>query len=252
VLWQAPRDASTTLAHVCGRFLSLSSPDELAERFGVDDVRTEPLPQRWNVAPSTEVYAVLESDHRRRLGTLRWGFVPHWTRQLKGARPPINARVESLTSSRMFADAFARHRCLLPADGFYEWQDRGEGRRKQPYHLADPDGAPFAFAGIWSVWRDPAHPDAPPLYTAAIVTTAAKGGIERIHDRMPLILPAGLWSDWLTASPEDAPHLGEVVAAVPPPRLTATPIGTRVNAVRNEGPELLAPGTVDDEGERGA
>lgn len=232
---------------MCGRFLSLSSPDELAERFGVDEVRADALPQRWNVAPSTEVYTVLGSDRRRRLGTLRWGFVPHWTRTLKGSRQPINARVESLESSRMFADAFARRRCLLPADGFYEWQDRGEGRRKQPYHLADPEGAPLAFAGIWSVWRDPGHPDAPPLYSTAIVTTAAEGELERIHERLPLILPPALWSDWLTATPQEAPHLREVVAAVPPPRLVATPIGTRVNAVRNEGPELLEPGTVDDD-----
>jgi putative SOS response-associated peptidase YedK len=231
---------------VCGRFLSLSSPDELAERFGVDEVRTDPLPQRWNVAPSTEVYAVIETGGRRRLGSLRWGFVPHWTRQLRGARQPINARVESVATSRMFADAFVRRRCLVPADGFYEWQARDEGRVKQPYHLADPDGEPLALAGIWSVWRDPEEPEAPPRYSTAIVTTRARGEIERIHDRMPLILPSRLWSEWLTASPEDAPHLTEVVTALPPPRLVATAIGTRVNAVRHEGPELLEPATVGD------
>jgi putative SOS response-associated peptidase YedK len=235
-----------SLGRVCGRFLSLSSPDELAERFGVDEVRTDPLPARYNVAPTDEVYAILESDERRRLGTLRWGFVPHWAKQLKGTRQPINARIEGVASSRMFGDAFARRRCLLPADGFYEWQDRGEGRRKQPFHLAAADGSPLAFAGIWTVWRDPQEADGAPLFSAAIITTAARGEMEHIHERMPVILPPQLWEPWLTAAPEEAPHLHEVIAAASPPPLTATAIGTRVNAVRNDGPELLAPGSVDD------
>jgi putative SOS response-associated peptidase YedK len=232
---------------MCGRFLSLSSPDELAERFGVDEVRTEPLPRRFNVAPSTDIYAILEAEHQRRLGTLRWGFVPHWAKQLKGTRQPINARIEGVASSRMFGDAFVRRRCLLPADGFYEWQARGEGQRKQPFHIASPDGSPLAFAGIWTVWRDPQAPDATPLYSAAIITTAAHGEMERIHERMPVILPPSLWSEWLTATPDAAPHLHEVIATAAPPPLVATAIGTRVNAVRNDGPELLEPGSVDDE-----
>jgi putative SOS response-associated peptidase YedK len=232
---------------MCGRFLSLSSPDELAERFEVDEVRTEPLPRRYNVAPTDEIYAILGSRERRRLGTLRWGFVPHWAKQLKGTRQPINARIDGVATSRMFGDAFARRRCLLPADGFYEWQARGEGRRKQPFHIAASDGAPLAFAGLWTVWRDPQAPDAAPLYSAAIVTTAARGEMELIHERMPVILPPQLWGAWLTAGPDEAPHLHEVVAAATPPPLVARAIGTRVNAVRNDGPELLEAGTVDDE-----
>jgi putative SOS response-associated peptidase YedK len=229
---------------MCGRFLSLTDPEQLAERFAVDEVRTEPLGERYNVAPSLDIYAVIERDGRRRLGTLRWGFVPHWVRQLKGARQPINARVESVATSKMFGDAFRRRRCLLPADGFYEWQDRGEGRAKQPYLLADPDGAPLALAGIWSSWRDPGQQDPDPLYSAAIVTTAAKGAMEELHPRMPLMLPESLWAEWLTADEEEAPHLLEVVTALGAPRLTATPISDRVNNVRNDGPELLEPTTV--------
>jgi putative SOS response-associated peptidase YedK len=226
---------------MCGRFLSLSDPERLAERFEVDEVRTDPLPPRWNVAPSLDVYAVIERDDTRRLGTLRWGFVPHWTEQLRGARTPINARLESVASTSMFASAFAKRRCLLPADGFYEWQVQEDGT-KQPYHLHAPDGEPFAFGGIWTVWRDPTAPDdAEPVFSTAIITTAASGRLAEIHDRVPLILPRQLWSDWLTATPEEAPHLEEAVRALGPPALVAEPISTRVNNVRNEGPELLEP-----------
>lgn len=230
---------------MCGRYLSLSNPEQLAERFEVDEVRTEPLAERYNVAPTQEIYAVIERSGRRRLGTLRWGFVPPWAEQLRGTRQPINARIESVATSRMFATSFAQRRCLLPADGFYEWQERGEGRRKQPYLLRDPDATPLAFAGIWTVWRPPDDADADPLFTTAIVTTAAEGVMADLHDRMPLVLPPALWSEWLTASPEAAPHLVDTVASLGPPRLTATPISDRVNSVRNEGPELLEPATVD-------
>jgi putative SOS response-associated peptidase YedK len=230
---------------VCGRFLSLSDPEQLAERFAVDEVRAEPLGRRYNVAPTLEVYAVIEREARRRLGTLRWGFVPYWVRELKGARQPINARIETVATSKMFADAFQRRRCLLPADGFYEWQDRGDGRPKQPYLLADPDGAPLAFAGIWTVWRDPTVEDPEPLFSTAIVTTEARGAMADLHERMPVVLPEQLWSDWLTADADEAPHLLEAVAALGAPRLTATPISRRVNDVRNDGPELLEPAPVE-------
>jgi len=230
---------------MCGRYLSLSSPDALAERFAASTVKLEAAQPRYNVAPSTQVPAVIEHDGDRRLGAIRWGFVPRWAKQLKGSPQPINARVETVASNRMFATAFERHRCLLPADGFYEWLDRGEDRRKQPFHIADPDGEPLAFAGIWSVWRDPAAEDAEPLSTAAIITTAAAGEMERIHHRMPLILPASLWDDWLAADEDDAPHLLETIQALGAPRLTATPISDRVNNVRNDGPELLEPTELD-------
>lgn len=224
---------------MCGRYLSLSDPGQLAERFGVDQVRTEPLPTRYNVAPSEDVYAVIERDAARRLGALCWGFVPHWTRELRGARTPINTRLESVASSKMFADAFARHRCLLPADGFWEWHRPADGGRKQAYHLADPDGQPLALAGIWSR----AHPSDrdEPVSSAAVVTTAARGGLEAIHERMPLVLPASWWDQWLTADPESADGLRDQVAALDPPRLTARPVTDRVNSVANEGPELLEP-----------
>lgn len=230
---------------MCGRYVSVSTPEQLAAAFEVDEVRTESRGERYNVAPTLDVYSVIERDGQRRLGTLRWGFLPHWAKSLKD-RAPINARVETLADSRMFQSAFEKRRCILPADGFYEWQAREGSTRKQPYYIHDPDGQPLAFAGIWTVWRDPsAGDDAEPVYSCAIVTTAAAGRMAEIHDRMPLMLPRRLWAEWLSADPKEATHLQQVVAAVEPPRLVAERISDRVNNVRNEGPELLEPGEVD-------
>ncbi len=228
---------------MCGRFLSLSSLDDLVAHLGVDEVATDPLPERYNVAPSMEIYAAIDRTGTRRLGRLRWGFLPSWAKSPRGGRQPINARIETVASSRMFARSFAQRRCLLPADGFYEWQEDPNGGPKQPYHLADPDGAPLVFAGIWTSWRDPQDEDAAPIFSTAIVTGPARGAIADLHDRMPIILPSTLWDDWAGADPDAAPHLVDAVAALAPPRLRATPISTRVNNVRNDGPELLTPAT---------
>lgn len=228
---------------MCGRFLSLSSLDELVAHLRVDEVATDPLPQRYNVAPSMEVYATIDRGGTRRLGRLRWGFLPSWAKSQRGGRQPINARIETVASSRMFARSFAHRRCLVPADGFYEWQEDPGGGPKQPYHLADPAGDPLVFAGIWTSWRDPDDEEAEPVYSTAIVTALARGAIAELHDRMPVILPRTLWDDWAAAEPDDAPHLVDAVAALAAPRLRATPISTRVNAVRNDGPELLTPAT---------
>ena len=230
---------------MCGRFVSVSTPEQLAESFGVDDVRTDPLPPRYNVAPTLDVYSVIETDGTRRLGTLRWGFLPFWAKGPK-ARAPINARVETVADSKMFASAFAKRRCLLPADGFYEWQAREGSTRKQPYWIHDPDDEPLAFAGIWTVWRDRTVEDPDPVFTTAILTTAAAGRMADIHERMPVVLPARLWEAWLTADPQDAEHLQQVVANAGVPRLEAVPITDRVNNVRNDGPELLEAGTVPE------
>ncbi len=229
---------------MCGRYQSTSDPATLADYFSVDALTTETFQPRYNVAPSTDVFAIIERDGQRRLGTMRWGFVPPWAKKLGGRGQPINARLETIATNKMFAPAVKRRRCLLPADGFYEWQDRGEGRRKQPYHFADPDGHPLAFAGIWSSWRS-ADKDLA-VTSTAIVTTAASGAITTVHHRMPVLLPAALWSSWLTDDEDEAPHLLDAVAALSPPRLVATPISGRVNAVRNDDPEILTPGSIDD------
>lgn len=230
-----------TLPAVCGRYASVTPPEQLAERFGVDHVRTEDLGTRYNVAPSMPVYAVIEHEGDRRLGALRWGYVPHWSEGPRSGPSPINARLEGIAESRMFAASFASRRCIVPADGFYEWQEQDGERPKQPYHLHDPEGEPLALGGIWTAWRGG---DDGPLYSCAIVTTAASGEIAAIHGRMPVMLPERLWPTWLAAGPEEAPHLRATVQELGPPRLTARPISDAVNNVRNDGPQLWEPGAV--------
>ena len=228
---------------MCGRFLSLSSLDDLASHLVAEEVATDPLPPRYNVAPSMEIYAAIQTAGRRRLGTLRWGFLPPWSKSRSGGRQPINARVETVATSRMFAQSFTHRRCLIPADGFYEWREATGDRPKQPFHLADPEGVPLVFAGIWTSWRDPEDEAAEPVFSTAIVTTEARGPMAELHHRMPVLLPRPLWDDWAGASAQEAPHLLDAVARLGPPNLTATAITTRVNNVRNDGPELLEPAT---------
>jgi putative SOS response-associated peptidase YedK len=223
---------------MCGRYVSVSTPEQLAEAFEVDRIATPDQGRRFNVAPTLDVYAVIERDDERRLGTMRWGFVPHWSKSLKG-RAPINARIETVATNGMFARSFERRRCILPADGFYEWQEREDSTRKQPWYIHDPEDRPLAFAGIWTVWRDPDDPEAEPVFSTAIVTTDAKGEMTRLHDRMPVILPRTLHRDWLTASEDEAPHLLRAIRAMPVPALRAHTVTDRVNNVRNDGPDLV-------------
>lgn len=231
---------------MCGRYVSVSTPEQLAERFEVDDVTVEQLPRRFNVAPTTQVPAVLERDGGRALGTLRWGLVPRWAEQLGKGPQPINARVETVADKPMFRSAFRRRRCILPADGFYEWQARGSGV-KQPWYIHDPDDQPLALAGIWGSWTDPETDEV--VHSCAILTRAAEGLMADLHDRMPVVLPTNLWDTWLAAGEAEAPHLHDVISAAGTPALRAHEVTDRVNNVRNDGPELVEPGTVEEPGE---
>ncbi len=229
---------------MCGRYVSFSTPEQLAEAFEVDEVRTEALPARYNVAPTLDVYSIITREGSRRLGTLRWGLVPFWSRDPKKGPSPINARLDSLLEKRMFSDPFARgRRCILPADGFYEWRETGEltakGKpKKQPYYIHASSGEPLAFAGIWGSWRPKDDPEADPLYSTAIVTTAAEGMMRNLHDRMPVVLPERLWATYLDAD-ADPQALHRELADLGAADLAAYAVTTRVNNVRNEGPELL-------------
>jgi putative SOS response-associated peptidase YedK len=222
---------------MCGRFVQASPPERLALQFGAIDVTRSPHRPRFNVAPSTEVLAIIEAGGRR-LGQLQWGFVPSWSKDPSSGPRPINARVEGATTSRLFSTPLRRQRCIVPVDGWYEWQE--ERGAKRPWLLSPLDGVPSAVAAVWSTWRGDAS--LPALSTVALLTTEATGAAAEVHDRMPLRVPAGLVASWLdTGVPtEGLPGLlAELVGTQPD--VTARPVSRRVNDVRNDGPELLEP-----------
>ena len=222
---------------MCGRFASLLPPHAVQALFGTAGPLLNAAPS-WNVAPTQDAMVVRRHPEtgERRLDLLRWGLVPGWTKDLKAARKPINARSETAAGSGMFRAALAARRCLVPADAFYEWRAQADG--KQPYAIARQDGQPLAFAGLWEGWRSP---DGETLRSFAILTTAANATMRQLHERMPVILEPADWPAWLGEAP------GEPSALLRPAAddvLRLWPVSRAVNNVRNHGPELLDP--IDD------
>ena len=251
-----------TLVVVCGRFVARNDPGFLAERFSVTAVAERTLPPNFNTAPTQDVYivrqtAAADSPGGRRLDIARWGLVPSWARDPSLSARMINARVETVAEKPSYRASFASRRCIVPVDGFYEWQSpppgSPSGRRKQPYYLHRADDAELALAGLYDWWRDPAVTDAEDpaawLLSTTILTTAARGPVARIHDRSPVIVAPHLWDDWLDPQIPGREVIGQILAseAGDDPAGDAgavwriDPVSTAVNSVRNNGPELLAP-----------
>jgi putative SOS response-associated peptidase YedK len=228
---------------MCGRFVQASSPELLVERFGVDELAAAAHGPSYNVAPRASVYAVrdrAERDGRRRyLSELRWGLIPSWAKDPKIGDRMINARAESLVDKPAYERAFRRHRCLVPAEGFYEWQRRGS--RKQPMFVHRRDGEPMAFAGLWAAWRDPNgdDPDGDWLRSCVIVTTNANDTMAPLHDRMPVVLEERDWDRWLDPDAGDVDALTQLLAPAADDLLVAYPVATAVNSADNDGPELV-------------
>jgi putative SOS response-associated peptidase YedK len=230
---------------MCGRFAQPRSSDELARIFRARRV-TELDGDRFNVAPTDEVAAVVEHHGERQLDTFKWGLVPYYAESSREAARLINARAETVESSGAFRTAFRRRRCIIPADAFYEWRrsapeasgQPGRSPRPQPFAIRRVDGQPMAFAGLWGVWRDPMT--AGRLFTCSIVTTTANGLLAPLHSRMPVVLDEGDWDTWLEdgASPG---VLRGMLHPAPESMLHLYPVGLAVNSVRNNGPELLDP-----------
>ncbi|MGH3753991.1 MAG: SOS response-associated peptidase [Pseudonocardiaceae bacterium] len=235
---------------MCGRYASTRDPATLAVAFDAINGTDGAAPGAdYNVAPTKPVFSVVTRHPRdaqgvpdpdrtvRSIRVLRWGLVPHWAKDPAAGSRMINARAESAATKPAFRDAVARRRCLLPADGWYEWQ-AAPGSRKQPFFITPADGSGLALAGLWSTWRGP-DAAAPPLVTCAVLTTDAAGPLAEIHDRMPLILPARAWEAWLDPDCDDPSRL----LAPSPPELVAglelRPVSTAVNDVRRGGPELV-------------
>jgi putative SOS response-associated peptidase YedK len=221
---------------MCGRF-TLFEPDKvLAKEFGVSDF--PPRSPRYNIAPSQPIAAVraVLAGSGRELVLLRWGLIPSWSKDPAIANRLINARAETANQKPSFRNAFRRHRCLIPASGFYEWL-RWE-RGKQPYFVRMRDGHPFAFAGLWDRWESP---DEGVVETCAILTTAANDVLAPIHDRMPVILPPMEYARWLDPSLKDTDSLAPLLVPFPPEGMIAFPVNPRVNTPSVDDEKCIAP-----------
>lgn len=237
------------MKRVCGRYVSVSSPTILAERFKVETVRVgaEPEPN-YNVTPRTEVAVVAESQGERVLDLVRWGLVPSWAKDVSIGDRLINARAESVATSNAYKRAFERRRCIIPADGFYEWEKVAGQKAKRPWFIRRRDGEPLAFAGLWEIWHDPnLGEDAPRVRSCVIITTEPNETLAAIHDRMPVVLPESAWDTWLDRDNHDVRTLGKLLVPAPAGEFEAWPVSTLVNKPANNGPELLDPAPVDSE-----
>lgn len=223
---------------MCGRFVATSSPRYLAEHFDalVDDDVADAYEPDYNVTPRAAVPVVRMRPEGRAVERVRWGLVPSWADDPRVGDRLINARAETLETSGAFAGAFRRRRCLVVADGFYEWP-----RASEPVLLHRPGGGPLAFAGLWESWWDRALPPAaPPLLTCTIVTTTANDDVAGVHDRMPVVLDDDTWPVWLDDGAHPG-HLAGLLAPAPAGTLVHHPVSTLVNSPANNAPELLEP-----------
>lgn len=229
---------------MCGRYVSSSQPDEIARYFGAEtsEALAEESPrENFNVAPTNDVYIVLETGETRRVELARWGLVPSWAKDPSIGSKMINARAETVATKNAYKRLFERKRCIVPADGFYEWKVVPGQKRKQPMFIHRADGDRFAFAGLWEVWRDPNHPDAQPLRTCTIITGPANEAVAPIHDRMPVMLPPDAWDPWLDRDVRDLELLTKLLVPAPASIIAAHPVSTAVNNVRNKDASLVDP-----------
>ncbi len=210
----------------------------LAARFDIPEIAPEAaFEPHYNVAPRMEVQVVSERDGARTLAPRRWGLVPSWAESPAIGDRMINARAESIHEKAAFQRAFGRRRCLIPADGFYEWQ-AGSGAHKVPMYIYAADGAPLAFAGLWESWRDQEDPHAAWMRTCTVITTTANATMRPIHDRMPVLLDPRDWDEWLGDDASET-DLAELLRPAPDNVLAFHPVSTRVNSARNDDPALI-------------
>jgi putative SOS response-associated peptidase YedK len=258
---------------MCGRYASSRKPEDLVEEFEISasggNKVEEALAPDYNVAPTKPVYAVMERSPssrddpdpeppQRQLRVLSWGLIPSWAKDPAIGNRMINARMETVAEKPAYKRAFASRRCLLPADGYFEWyptQVKGKSGRplKQPFYIHPHDGGVLAMAGLYEIWRDPsvADKDAPGafLWTATVITTSAEDELGRIHDRMPMLIEHDKYDEWLDSDTTDPERLQRLLVPAAPGRLEAYPVSTDVNSVTNNGPQLVEP--LELEGEVG-
>jgi putative SOS response-associated peptidase YedK len=236
---------------MCGRFVSSSNPDKIAEYFDAS-FAAEPLAPNFNVAPTNDVYGVVaapgSAGEEREVQAFHWGLVPTWAKDTKISSKLINARSETIAEKPAFRTSFAKHRMIIPMDGFYEWKrdmETGELTKagkpiKQPFFIHSATGEPLAVAGVWSTWRDKSQgPDAPWLHSCSVVTTSANTTMSYVHNRMPVMLPQSAWATWLDPDNQDTEALQALMVPAPDDLLTMHPVSTAVNNVRNKDESLV-------------
>ena len=255
---------------MCGRYASSRRPEDLVEEFEIADSRIDTaLEPDYNVAPTKEVYAVVQRSPRppegapagaprgpaeRQLRVLRWGLVPSWAKDPSIGNRMINARMETVAEKPAYRRAFASRRCLLPADGYFEWYPTSQTTKagkpvKQPFFIRPKNGGTLAMAGLYEIWRDPTRAEDDPdrfRWTCTVLTTQAEDSVGHIHDRMPLMVDGDRWSAWLDPEPAPNDDLLALLTPAAPGNLDAYPVATLVNNVRNNGPELLDPLPLDE------
>jgi putative SOS response-associated peptidase YedK len=219
---------------MCGRYVITSAPEAIRALFRYQEQPN--FPPRYNVAPTQPIPIVRLTEGRRQFALVRWGLLPSWVKDPKKFTLLINARGESVIDKPAFRAAMKRRRCLIPADGFYEW--KAAGPRKQPYFVRLKSGQPMAFAGLWECWTGP---DGEELETAAIVTTDANRALGHIHERMPVILAPEAFDLWLNCAEVDAQTAAALIAPAPDNLLEAYPVSTDVNRVANDNAKLVEP-----------
>ena len=220
---------------MCGRFTLTADQDSFEDRFSLTGFDLGWVPS-FNIAPTQEVLTVTNDGSENRPELMRWGLVPSWTKDPKIGNRMINARSETLTEKPSFRTAFKRRRCLIPADGFYEW--KREGKAKKPMLITANPGGLFALAGLWETWK---QPDDSWLLTCAIITTSANEFMKSIHDRMPVILPRESEASWLDPEEQDTAMLSELLLPYDSGRMEAYEVSTLVNSPRNNFPEVIEP-----------
>jgi putative SOS response-associated peptidase YedK len=225
---------------MCGRFSSTSQLQFLLEQFRAEPLGVEGHQPSWNVAPASDILVVTASpEGARQLRELKWGLVPRWAKDPSGANRMINLRAETVREKKGWKSTLARRRCIVPIDGFYEWQDQGKGQRKQPFYITSRDFTPLALAGLWATWRDPDSGEE--LFTCTILTTSANDLMEPVHHRMPVILAHEDWDTWLDPENTDTEELAKLLVPAPEEMLTLWPVDPAVGNVRNNRPELQEP-----------
>ncbi len=223
---------------MCGRMVQSKTPKSLQPILDFQESSEVSFTARYNIAPTAEILAMRQTETGRELSYFHWGLIPMWARDRNFSTQTFNARSETLSEKASFKEAYKKRRCLIPVDGFYEWQQSPSSKNKVPYYFQTKSGQPIVFAGLWEFWRDANNPQMPAIESCTIVTTAANSFMQSYHHRMPVMLPQDMWSTWLDPKLESTDSLDLMLLPKEDLDVTAHPVSSAVGNTRNDSPEL--------------